>query len=60
MSESHSPLNMEGKEVNQVKMFEYLGVVLDECLSFNDHINLHVKGQKLPAGLASCPAYEVV
>ena len=30
---------MEGKEVNQVKMFKYLGAVLDECLSFNDHIN---------------------
>ena len=33
-SESHSPLCMEGKEVNQVKLFKYLGVVLDECLSF--------------------------
>ena len=30
---------MEGKEVNQVKSFKYLGVLLDECLSFNDHIN---------------------
>ena len=30
---------MEGKEVNQVKMLKYLGVVLDECLSFNDHIS---------------------
>ena len=38
-SESHSPLCMEGKEVNQVKSFKYLGVLLDECLSFNDHIN---------------------
>ena len=38
-SESHSPLCMEGKEVNQVKSFKYLGVFLDECLSFNDHIN---------------------
>ena len=38
-SESHSPLCMEGKEVNQVKLFKYLGVVLDECLSFNDHIS---------------------
>ena len=37
-SESHSPLCMEGKEVNQVKSFKYLGVLLDECLSFNDHI----------------------
>ena len=35
----HSPLCMEGKEVNQVKLFKYLGVVLDECLSFNDHIS---------------------
>ena len=31
-SESHSPLCMEGKEVNQVKLFKYLGVVLDECI----------------------------
>ena len=38
-SESHSPLCMEGKEVSQVKFFKYLGVLLDECLSFNDHIN---------------------
>ena len=38
-SESHSPLCMEGNEVNQVKSFKYLGVLLDECLSFNDHIN---------------------
>ena len=38
-SECHSPLCMEGKEVNQVKLFKYLGVLLDECLSFNDHIN---------------------
>ena len=38
-SEFHSPLYMEGKEVNQVKMFKYLGVVLDECLSFNNHIS---------------------
>ena len=38
-SESHSPLCMEGKEVNQVKSFKYLGVLLDECLSFNDHIS---------------------
>ena len=30
---------MEGKEVNLVKMFKCLGVVLDECLSFNDHIS---------------------
>ena len=30
---------MEGKEVNQVKSFKYIGVLLDECLSFNDHIN---------------------
>ena len=37
-SESHSSFYMEGKEVNQVKMFKYLGVVLDECSSFNDHI----------------------
>ena len=38
-SESHSPLCMEGKEVNQVKSFKYLGVLLDECLSFNNHVN---------------------
>ena len=38
-SESHSPLCMEGKKVNQVKSFKYLGVLLDECLSFNDHIS---------------------
>jgi hypothetical protein len=38
-SESHSPLCMEGKEVNQVKSFKYLRVLLDECLSFNDHIS---------------------
>ena len=38
-SESHSPLCMEGKKVSQVKFFKYLGVLLDECLSFNDHIN---------------------
>ena len=38
-SESYSPLCMEGKEVSQVKFFKYLGVLLDECLSFNDHIN---------------------
>ena len=38
-SESHSLLCMEGKEVNQVKSFKYLGVLLDECLSFNDHIS---------------------
>ena len=38
-SESHRPLYMEGKEVNQVKIFKYLVVVLDECLSFNDHIS---------------------
>ena len=38
-TESHSPLCMEGKEVNQVKSFKYLGVILDECLSFNDHIS---------------------
>ena len=38
-SESQSPLCIEGKEVNQVKSFKYLGVLLDECLSFNDHIN---------------------
>ena len=30
---------MEGKEVNQVKSLKYLGVFLDEYLSFNDHIN---------------------
>ena len=38
-SESHSPLCMEGKEVSQVNFFKYLVVLLDECLSFNDHIN---------------------
>ena len=38
-SESHSPLYMEGKEVSQVKFVKYLGVLLDECLSLNDHIN---------------------
>ena len=38
-SESHSSLCMEGKEVNQVKSFKYLGVLLDECLSFNNHIS---------------------
>ena len=38
-SESNSPLYTEWKEVNQVKMFKYLGVVLDECLPFNDHIS---------------------
>ena len=38
-SESHSPLCMEGKEVSQVKSFKYLGVLLDECLSFNNHVN---------------------
>ena len=32
-SESDGPLCMEGKEVNQVKSFKYLGVLLDECLS---------------------------
>ena len=30
---------MEGREVDQVKSFKYLGVLLDESLSFNDHIN---------------------
>ena len=30
---------MEGKEVNQVKSFNYLGVLLDEGLSFNGHIS---------------------
>ena len=30
---------MEGKEINQVKSFKYLGVLLDECLSFNNHVN---------------------
>ena len=29
-SESHNPLCMEGKEVNQVKSFKYLGVLLDD------------------------------
>ena len=38
-SESDGPLCMEGKEVNPVKSFKDLGVLLDECLSFNDHIN---------------------
>jgi len=38
-SESNGPLCMEGKEVNQVKSFKYVGVLLDECLSFKDHIN---------------------
>ena len=38
-SESHSPLCMEGKEVSQVNFFKYLVVLLDVCLSFNDHIN---------------------
>ena len=38
-SESHSLLCMEGKEINQVKSFKYLGVLLDECLSFNNHVN---------------------
>ena len=49
-SESHSPLYMEGKEVNQVKSFKYLGVLLDECLSFNDHMN-YVRS-KVASGLA--------
>ena len=35
----YRPLCKEGKEVNQVKSFKYLGVLLDECLSFNDHIS---------------------
>ena len=39
-SESNGPLCIEGKEVSQVKSFKYLGVLLDECLSFYDHINL--------------------
>ena len=38
-SESNGPLCMEGKEVNQVKSFKYIGVLQNECLSFNDHIN---------------------
>ena len=48
-SESHSPLYMEGKEVSQVKFFKYLGVLLDECLSFNDHINYVMS--KIASGL---------
>lgn len=36
-----------GKSINRVKKFKYLGLVLDEELSFHDHID-HVKKQLIP------------
>ena len=36
-------LNLEGKNIFQTKLYKYLGVMLDENLNFNCHINLVLK-----------------
>ena len=34
---------VEGKKIQQVKSFKYLGILLDECLTFNMHINCVIR-----------------
>ena len=36
-------IKVEGNKIQQVKSFKYLGILLDECLTFNMHINCVIR-----------------